>query len=656
MFFRIIFLYTIIILIHQKEYAMDLISEECNLKSEWGFWRCPGVGRKCSSQFASRYKCIGGDCTIDSPCARLEKHNQTDSCTKILQLGECVPWWVNWSPWSKCTATCGSTEKHRFRACVGAFTRHSHKQEIQESISKSCSSIKRAHDSVETVPCPISRLCPIVGGGWGDWSEFSACSVTCGVGKRIRRRQCNRPRPEGGGLYCQGSDFQEVISNVTCEGYVPCPQTGQWCPWSPVVQQCTHNCGLHGMGLRLRRCACPKPSHGGSDCKIPPEAAEIANYERAKASSNSPDAPKGFEIETIAKGEGLWVPCNRHHCPYLRTLDVNEEPLISQDLILQKPEDTWIWSGGIPQKLNGPVHLFCPRSHTSRKEVFDKPERFPKSKSYWTRSIPTSSKESYDNPGEPVENTKLILVEGDHLTIRKLEPSTMGIYRFGYEYEPGYFETVCFFPVYIQNWQQTLPHGITFDLVCNSLGLWPIISKPTTGRWYTYWNVTLIKEMKDIEKQNLWWYTELKMPDITQKGESIPDTNETSNISTYGTGLTVWDTEYRRIYDTVETMTGYYECQVYNQVNATYSRIFTTQSLYLVIKPAPDLWTLVKEWCIQHKVGLIVIFTVAIISSIAYGICLWIKARKLARLELQVKEARNERQIRKLHEIDASTK
>ncbi|CAH8868661.1 unnamed protein product [Trichobilharzia szidati] len=638
---------------YEEGSTTDLIIKECSAKAEWGVWRCPGVGRECSTESATRYKCIGGDCTIDSPCAKLANYSQTDSCKTVLERGECEPWWANWSPWSKCSATCGFTERHRFRPCVGAFIRQTRRQEVQESLSKSCASIKRAHEGVETAPCPMSRLCPIVTGGWGEWGEFSPCSVTCGVGKRTRHRQCDRPRPQGGGLYCQGTDYQEI----TCEGFLPCPQMGQWCPWSPVVQQCTRSCGPHGMGLRLRHCACPKPSHGGSDCKIPPEAADMADYERVKAATtNSPDAAKGFAIEAIAKGEGLWEPCNRHHCPYLRTLDTQEEPLVSQDLMLQKPEDTWMWSAGSPQRMNGPVQLFCPPSRRSRKEIFDKPERFPKSKSYWTRSVPASSKQPNDNPGEPVENTKLILVEGDRLTIRRLEPSTVGIYRFGYEYEPGYFETVCFFPVYIHKWEQVLTHGITFDLACNSLGMWPVISKPKTGRWFTYWNVKLLRDAEDIENEKLWWYTELRKPDIIEQSETTPVVNETNSTSRHGTGLTLWDTEYRRIYDAVETMTGYYECQIYNKINATYGRTFTTQSLYIVIKPPPGIWILLKEWCIQHKVSLLILLIVGILSSISYGLYLWVRAKKLARLEILAKEARNERQMKKLQEIDASTK
>lgn len=44
-----------------------------------------------------------------------------------------------------------------------------------------------------------------VNGGFTEWSEFSACSVTCGVGNKARERMCTNPEPKGEGLPCEGS-------------------------------------------------------------------------------------------------------------------------------------------------------------------------------------------------------------------------------------------------------------------------------------------------------------------------------------------------------------------------------------------------------------------------------------------------------------------
>ena len=49
-------------------------------------------------------------------------------------------------------------------------------------------------------------ICYLVHGEWGDWSQFSECSVTCGMGTQRRLRFCNNPSPSNGGEYCPGDD------------------------------------------------------------------------------------------------------------------------------------------------------------------------------------------------------------------------------------------------------------------------------------------------------------------------------------------------------------------------------------------------------------------------------------------------------------------
>lgn len=158
---------------------------------------------------------------------------QSDSCVKVLQRGECEPWWTNWSSWSKCTTTCGFHEKHRSRFCTGAFNYNSYKFKVKDSILKSCASVERIHEGVEKVSCPVSRLCSSINGGWSQWSEFTECSVTCGIGKRVRRRHCDHPRPQEGGLYCIGTDHQEVINHFSqlCQFHSKWTNCCQFCKW-----------------------------------------------------------------------------------------------------------------------------------------------------------------------------------------------------------------------------------------------------------------------------------------------------------------------------------------------------------------------------------------------------------------------------------------
>ena len=63
--------------------------------------------------------------------------------------------------------------------------------------------------------CPFSSVFTltiiflVVDGGWseyGEFSEWSACSVTCekGTQSREQSRTCTNPEPEFGGKYCVG--------------------------------------------------------------------------------------------------------------------------------------------------------------------------------------------------------------------------------------------------------------------------------------------------------------------------------------------------------------------------------------------------------------------------------------------------------------------
>ena len=66
-------------------------------------------------------------------------------------------------------------------------------------------------------------LVPVVNGGWGDWSEWSACSVSCGPGTSLRTRRCDSPAPGPGGSPCVGLP----VSNKLCD-LGPCPGSKYW--------------------------------------------------------------------------------------------------------------------------------------------------------------------------------------------------------------------------------------------------------------------------------------------------------------------------------------------------------------------------------------------------------------------------------------------
>lgn len=124
-----------------------------------------------------------------------------------------------------------------------------------------------------------------VNGGWTDWSAWSACSQTCGVAVKTRRRTCGNPKPAHGGRVCVGSDRSELY----CSHLPPCPvpkqpaQDGGWSQWGG-WGECSAPCG-GGYRMRKRRCDDPAPMNGGMECG-------------------------GCHID--------WEMCNAHACPELK--------------------------------------------------------------------------------------------------------------------------------------------------------------------------------------------------------------------------------------------------------------------------------------------------------------------------------------------------
>uniref|UniRef100_A0AAY4CEZ3 A disintegrin and metalloproteinase with thrombospondin motifs 7 n=1 Tax=Denticeps clupeoides TaxID=299321 RepID=A0AAY4CEZ3_9TELE len=57
-----------------------------------------------------------------------------------------------------------------------------------------------------------------VNGGWGQWSKWSACSRTCGMGVQNAQRDCTNPAPQHRGRYCLGERLRYRICSTD-----PCP-------------------------------------------------------------------------------------------------------------------------------------------------------------------------------------------------------------------------------------------------------------------------------------------------------------------------------------------------------------------------------------------------------------------------------------------------
>ena len=83
----------------------------------------------------------------------------------------------------------------------------------------------------------------IVDGGWGEWSEWTSCSLSCGEGHQSRYRICDSPAPNAGADNiwhdCE-RDGSSAIETRRCNKH-PCPIHCKWDDW--VTGECSQTCG-----------------------------------------------------------------------------------------------------------------------------------------------------------------------------------------------------------------------------------------------------------------------------------------------------------------------------------------------------------------------------------------------------------------------------
>ena len=183
----------------------------------------------------------GKDCTMFGPT------NEQLSC--FVKVCPVDGNYSNWSAFSLCTKSCGVGKKTRTRKCDNPFP-------VGEG--RNCSHLGPA---IESQLCNI-EVCP-VSGGYTQWSVFSPCTKSCAGGTHFRTRNCTNPRPEAGGLDCTriGPPKEVVPCNTK-----PCPVDGGYGEWSD-FSSCSRSCG-GGESVRARQCNNPAPEYEGKDCSL----------------------------------------------------------------------------------------------------------------------------------------------------------------------------------------------------------------------------------------------------------------------------------------------------------------------------------------------------------------------------------------------------
>ncbi|XP_037393266.1 SCO-spondin [Pygocentrus nattereri] len=231
--------------------------------TSWGPWgscsiSCGGLGQKIRSRSCSQPSPTHGgrDCV---GALQETAYCQTPDCPVNLRPTEEPPLsdedigFSQWSAWSTCSKTCSD---------AGAPAVKSRKREC---ISAPCSGQNRQEKICNIPQCPdggvcMGEVCAHRNCSWTQWSEWSACSRSCGVGQQQRFRSFLAPGVNG--TWCPdilGGNVENRFCNIRA-----CRVDGSWSRWSP-WSRCDKACG-GGRSIRTRSCSSPPPKNGGWNC------------------------------------------------------------------------------------------------------------------------------------------------------------------------------------------------------------------------------------------------------------------------------------------------------------------------------------------------------------------------------------------------------
>lgn len=181
--------------------------------------------------------------------------NYLGTASKMFSVQVSLPTLLSpWSKWSNCSESCGLGTRHRTRDCL-----YWNGDTASTNDTPQC-----AGDKLETEECLITE-CP-VDGVWSEWTAWSPCSATCKSpivesppSIKYRHRDCSNPAPAFGGTPCKGTSYQQEICEVPV-----CPIDGGWSIFSN-WSTCSVACGV-GMQVRNRICNDPVPQFNGREC------------------------------------------------------------------------------------------------------------------------------------------------------------------------------------------------------------------------------------------------------------------------------------------------------------------------------------------------------------------------------------------------------
>ncbi|XP_031162820.1 properdin [Sander lucioperca] len=238
----------------QTQECSDL--PNCPVDGSWGAWSQPGP---CSVSCGEGLQLATRRC--DSPAPKYGgRHCDGPSTQSSVCQSPCPVdgFWTGWSSWGECSASCipegRAPVRSRQRSCSNPAP------------SSSPPGAGCQGGASETTFCNHLPHCS-VDGGWGSWSPFSSCPVTCGAGLQVSLRRCDSPAPKHGGQPCPGEGRRTSI----CQTNQHCPVDGMWSQWSP-WNPCKYPFGGRDIrckqigGRQARERQCLHRAHNGSIC------------------------------------------------------------------------------------------------------------------------------------------------------------------------------------------------------------------------------------------------------------------------------------------------------------------------------------------------------------------------------------------------------
>ncbi|CAH1776061.1 unnamed protein product [Owenia fusiformis] len=193
----------------------------CPVNGGWGaFGPWSNCGATCGKVTKQRFR------QCDNPKPKFSGSNcegQPSEIAECIDIGLCpvngnFSDWSRWSGWSGCNSSLcyhgdglafyGTRTRSRRRMCDNPVPMYGGEECVG--------------NKTETIYgiCSFVDSCIAVDGGWTEFSAWTRCNVSCGVGVIFRERSCSNPEPRNGGSSCIGSTIERVdcYSGKPCQG------------------------------------------------------------------------------------------------------------------------------------------------------------------------------------------------------------------------------------------------------------------------------------------------------------------------------------------------------------------------------------------------------------------------------------------------------